>query len=82
VSSPFRASAPAAPASAADRYVSTAAVASWSTRSSSALVTSRRADGPPNFKLIGYGPLVISGVLLALLVVIIWFRVVVQPRFG
>jgi len=48
----------------------------------SALVTSRRAGGPRNFKLIGYGPLVVSVVLLGMLVAIIAFRVLVQPAFS
>jgi hypothetical protein len=47
----------------------------------SAFVTSR-AGGPRNFKLIGYGPLVVSVVLLAMLVAIIAFRVLVQPAFS
>jgi hypothetical protein len=48
----------------------------------SALVTSRLAEGPRNFKLIGYGPLVVSGVLLAMLVALIAFRVLVLPAFS
>jgi hypothetical protein len=47
----------------------------------SAFVTSRGA-GSRNFKLIGYGPLVASVLLLGMLVAIIAFRVLVQPAFG